>query len=133
MAYVAAYFAALLAFGILDGGWLTFMGPKLYKPLIGDLLAAKVAISPAILFYLIYIGGVIALASAPAAKGGGVSKAAIAGAVLGFVAYATYDLTNAATLKTWSWKITAADMGWGLFATAVAASVGCLVLQKMLR
>jgi uncharacterized membrane protein len=133
MAYIAAYFAALLAFGILDGGWLTLMGPRLYKPEIGSLLADKVSIAPAILFYLIYIGGVIALVSAPAARGGGVPKAAIAGAIFGFVAYATYDLTNAATLRIWSWKITAADMGWGLFATAVAASVGCLVLQRMSR
>ncbi len=91
------------------------------------------SILPAVLFYLLYIGGVMALVVAPAAREGGVSKAAFAGAIFGFVAYATYDLTNAATLKTWSWKITFADMGWGLFATAVAASVGCLVLQKMLR
>jgi uncharacterized membrane protein len=133
MAYIAAYLAALLAFGILDAGWLTIMGPKLYKPEIGSLLSAKVQIAPAVLFYLIYIGGVIALAAAPAAKSGGVSKAAIAGGILGFVAYATYDLTNAATLKVWSWKITAADMGWGLFITAVAAAVGCFVLQRMTR
>lgn len=133
MAYLAAYVAALLAFGILDAGWLTIVGPKLYKPEIGSLLADKVSIAPAILFYLIYIGGIIALAVAPAAKSGGVGKAAIAGGILGFVAYATYDLTNAATLKTWSWKITAADMTWGLFVTAVAAAVGCFVLQKLTR
>jgi uncharacterized membrane protein len=133
MAYIAAYFAALLAFGALDAGWLTVMGPRLYKPEIGVLLAGKVDVLPAILFYLIYIGGVIALAAAPAARSGGVSKAAIAGAIFGFVAYATYDLTNAATLKVWSWKVTFADMGWGLFVTAVAASVGCLVLQKLSR
>lgn len=133
MAYVAAYFAALLTFGVLDGGWLTLVGPKLYKPILGPLLADKVAIAPAVLFYLLYIGGVLALAIAPAAREGGVSRAAINGAILGFIAYATYDLTNAATLKIWSWKITAADVGWGLFATAAAASVGCLVLQKLAR
>lgn len=133
MAYIAAYFAALLVFGVLDGGWLTFMGPKLYKPAIGSLLADKVSVAPAVLFYLLYIGGVLALAIAPAAREGGVGRAAINGAIFGFVAYATYDLTNAATLKVWSWKITAADMGWGLFATAVAAAVGCLVLQKLAR
>ena len=133
MAYVAAYFAALLTFGVLDGGWLTLVGPKLYKPILGPLLADKVAIAPAVLFYLLYIGDVLALAIAPAAREGGVSRAAINGAILGFIAYATYDLTNAATLKIWSWKITAADVGWGLFATAAAASVGCLVLQKLAR
>ena len=133
MAYVAAYFAALLTFGVLDGGWLTLVGPKLYKPILGPLLADKVAIAPAVLFYLLYIGGVLALAIAPAAREGVVSRAAINGAILGFIAYATYDLTNAATLKIWSWKITAADVGWGLFATAAAASVGCLVLQKLAR
>ena len=53
MAYVAAYFAALLTFGVLDGGWLTLVGPKLYKPILGPLLADKVAIAPAVLFYLL--------------------------------------------------------------------------------
>jgi uncharacterized membrane protein len=133
MPMIAAYFAALLAFGILDAGWLTVVGPKLYKPLLGEILAPKVAPAPAVLFYLLYVGGIIALASAPAAREGGVARAAVSGAILGFVAYAAYDLTNAATLKVWSWKITVADMGWGLFATAVAASVGCLVLQKLTR
>ena len=55
------------------------------------------------------------------------------GGAFGLLTYATYDLTNAATLKVWSWKVTAADMGWGLLATAVAAGVGCLVLQRMTR
>ena len=124
MAYIAAYIAALLAFGILDAGWLTLMGPRLYKPEIGSLLAAKVQVAPAILFYLIYIGGVIALASAPAAKAGGVSKAAIAGAIFGFVAYATYDLTNLATLKGWPLGLSLIDMAWGTVVSTASAAGG---------
>ena len=131
MPIALAYLASLVCFLALDAVWLTVMNARLYKPAIGELLAGKVDILPAILFYLIYIGGVTALATVPAAREGGAQKAAITGAILGFVAYATYDLTNAATLKLWSWKITAADMGWGTLVTAVAAGVGCLVLIRL--
>ena len=72
-----------------------------------------------------YIAGVVALAVLPAAReGAGLSRAALNGAMLGFVAYATYDLTNQATLKVWSWKITLADIAWGTFLTACAAAAG---------
>ena len=133
MPYVLTYIASLAAFLILDGGWLTLVGPKLYKPVLGPLLADKVDLLPAVLFYLIYIAGMTALVTLPAAKSGGLSKAALTGAIFGFVAYATYDLTNAATLKTWAWKLTIADMAWGSIASAAAATVGCLVLQKLNR
>lgn len=131
MRYALAYLTSLVAFLVLDAGWLTTMNARLYKPLIGPLLAGKVDIAPAVLFYLIYIGGVTALAVVPAAREGGVPKAAVTGAILGFVAYATYDLTNAATLKMWSWTITCADVAWGTFATMAAASAGCFLLTKL--
>jgi uncharacterized membrane protein len=130
--YILTYIATALAFLAIDAVWLSQMGERLYKPLIGPLLAEKVDFSAAILFYLIYIGGIMALAILPTFRtGGGVGKAALAGAMLGFVAYATYDLTNGATLKMWSWKITFADMAWGTFITGVAAAVGYMVLTRL--
>ena len=131
MPIILAYVASLVSFLALDAVWLTLMSDRLYKPAIGDLLAGKVDIVAAVLFYLIYIGGITALATVPAAHTGAVPKAARTGAILGFVAYATYDLTNAATLRQWSWTITLADMGWGTFVTAVAAAAGCLVLTRV--
>lgn len=132
MPYVLSYLATAVTFLIVDAIWLTLMGPKLYKPLIGPLLADKVDFTAAGLFYLIYIGGIMALAVVPAMReGGGIGRAAMAGAILGFVAYATYDLTNAATLKMWSWKITAADMAWGTFVTGIAAAAGAAALMRL--
>ena len=126
-----AYLASLLAFMAMDACWLTLTNARLYKPALGPLLAGKIDVLPAVLFYLIYLGGITALATAPAAREGGIPKAALTGAILGFVAYATYDLTNAATLRTWSWTITGADMAWGTLVTAVAASIGCAVLIRL--
>jgi uncharacterized membrane protein len=122
MRYLAAYLAAGLSFGLLDAAWLTFMGPKLYRPTIGPIMADKVSLAPAAAFYLLYIGGIVALAVAPALKDGGWMRAAMSGAVLGLVAYGTYDLTNQATLKHWTAALSLLDMAWGLIATAVAAT-----------
>jgi uncharacterized membrane protein len=121
----AAYLAAGLAFAIIDAIWLTQIGPRLYRPALDAVLADRFNLPAAVAFYLIYIAGIIALAVLPAAReGAGLSKAALNGAMLGFVAYATYDLTNQATLKVWSLKITLADIAWGTFLTACAASAG---------
>jgi uncharacterized membrane protein len=121
---IAAYGAAAVAFIILDGLWLSFVGPKMYKPVLGDLLLGSVRPAPAILFYIIYIGGIIALAVRPAVRTGALNEALVMGLILGFVAYGTFDLTNHAILKSWSWKITIADMLWGSFVTGMGAVAG---------
>lgn len=119
--YLFAYIGAGAVFAVVDALWLTLMGPRLYKPIIGPLLADKVALAPAIAFYLLYIFGIVALAVGPALKDGGAGRAALAGALLGLVAYGTYDLTNQATLKLWATKLTLADLAYGTIATALAA------------
>jgi uncharacterized membrane protein len=122
---VSAYLAAGAAFAVVDAIWLTQVGPRLYRPALDAVLAERFDLTAAIVFYLVYIAGVVALAVLPAAReGAGLSRAALNGAMLGFVAYATYDLTNQATLKVWSWKITLADIAWGTFLTACAAAAG---------
>jgi len=121
----AAYLAAGTAFAVIDAVWLTQIGPRLYRPALDPVLADRFNLTAAVAFYLVYIGGIIALAVLPAAReGAGLPRAALNGAMLGFVAYATYDLTNQATLKTWSWTITLADIAWGTFLTACAAAAG---------
>ncbi|MBA4013640.1 MAG: DUF2177 domain-containing protein [Phenylobacterium sp.] len=125
IALAAAYLAAGVAFAVIDAVWLTQIGPRLYRPALDAVLAERFDLPAAVVFYLVYIAGILALAVLPAAReGAGLPRAALNGAMLGFVAYATYDLTNQATLKTWSWTITLADIAWGTFLTACAATAG---------
>ncbi len=123
--YAIAYLASGLGFAVVDAVWLTMVGPKLYRPALDEVLAEKFNLPAAIAFYLIYVGGILLLAILPTAREDGTwIKALTTGAILGFVAYATYDLTNQATMKVWDLKITLADIAWGTFVTAVAATVG---------
>jgi len=128
--YVVAYLGAGLTFAAIDAVWLTTMADRLYRPVIGPLMADKPNMTAAVIFYLISIGGIVFLAIVPALKEAAWTRAllyrhliSLNGAVLGFVAYATYDLTNQATLSVWSTRLTIIDLCWGTTLTAVA-SVG---------
>ncbi|KIC58956.1 MAG: DUF2177 family protein [Brevundimonas sp.] len=122
--YVAAYLGAGLTFAAIDFVWLTTMTNRLYKPVIGPIMADKPDMKAAVAFYLISIAGTVFLAIAPALKEGNWTRAAINGAVLGFVAYATYDLTNQATLAVWQTKLTIIDLIWGTTLTMLSATGG---------
>jgi uncharacterized membrane protein len=127
--YLAGYLGAGLAFAAIDAVWLTTMTNRLYKPILGPILADKPDMKAAVAFYLIYIGGIVLLAISPALKDGGLGRAAMNGAILGFVAYATYDLTNQATLKVWSTQMTVIDIIWGTVLTLSASSIGYLAAR----
>ena len=122
--YVAAYLGAGLTFAAIDFVWLTTMTDRLYKPVIGSIMADKPDMKAAVAFYLISIAGTVFLAIAPALKDGAWTRAALNGAVLGFVAYATYDLTNQATLSVWQTRLTLIDLMWGTVLTAASATGG---------
>ena len=128
---LAAYFGTLVVFMTMDAGWLTLMGARLYRPVLGPLLADKVDTGAAVVFYLIYVAGLTVFAVRPALAGGHVRAALGLGALLGLVAYATYDLTNQATLRLWSLRITIADIGWGMTASAVASACGALAAMAV--
>jgi uncharacterized membrane protein len=130
IAYLVAYGAAAVAFLAGDAVWLTLTGPKLYRPAIGHLLAERVNIAAAVAFYLMYLAGVVILAVSPALRTGQWRSAALHGLVLGLVAYGTYDLTNQATLKLWTTRLTLLDMGWGGVLTTAAATAGFLAARK---
>ncbi|MBN9274118.1 MAG: DUF2177 family protein, partial [Mesorhizobium sp.] len=89
--------------------------------------------APAALFYLIYIAGIVVFATAPAFSSGKWTTAAVNGALFGFFAYATYDLTNQATIRGWPTIITVADICWGSLLSAMAATVGFLLTRYLLR
>lgn len=124
MRYLLAYVGCALVMAGLDAVWLTQVGPRLYAPVIGELLAPQPDMTAAVAFYVIYVAGIVGLAVLPALEKRSAWRAAGSGAALGFVAYATYDLTNQATLRVWSVHLTVIDMTWGACLTAAAALGG---------
>lgn len=130
MTWIVAFIAAAVAFGILDALWLGWAGENFYRPRLGDLMADSFRMVPALVFYTAYIAGIVWFAVRPGLTGG-VGTAALNGALLGALCYATYDLTNQATLRQWSTTITVVDICWGAFATAVAASIATFAATKL--
>ena len=119
-----AYAVTGLVFVALDFVWLSTIGQTVYRPAVQDVVIEGVRWAPAIAFYLIYVLGVVVLAVLPGVQAQSVLAAAGSAAMLGFMAYATYDLTNMATLKTWPLHVALLDMAWGTCVTAVAAAAG---------
>lgn len=130
---VVAYIATLAVFAVVDFVWLTQVGPGLYNPIIGSILAMQPRLVPAVIFYLLYIGGLLYFAVLPGLNGAGWRGALTKGAIFGFLAYATYDLTNHATLVIWSTKITVLDMLWGTFLSGAASMGGYAITRKLVK
>lgn len=130
---LTAYGATALVFLVLDGIWLTTMVDRLYRPGIGHLMAERPNIAAAVAFYFLYVLGVVVFAVMPAVRAQDWTMALGLGALLGLVAYGTYDLTNLATLKDWSVRVSLIDMAWGAVVTASAATGGMLAASWMSR
>lgn len=130
--YIVAYLSTLIVFVAIDFIWLSSMADRLYRPMLGDLLAPNFQLAPAVAFYLIYAAGLTFLAVRPGLVLGSLSTAILYGAALGFTAYATYDLTNQSTLRNWSTTLTIADLIWGTFLSAVAAGAGQWVTERII-
>lgn len=131
--YLVAYGVTAVVFLAVDAIWLTTMTGALYRPILGDQLVDQPRLVPAIAFYLIYVFGIVFFAILPALQSGQWTTALVHGALFGFIAYATYDLTNQATLKSWSTLLTLADLAWGTILTAIAATFGYLVTTWLVR
>jgi uncharacterized membrane protein len=121
---IQGYLASGIAFLALDAVWLTIMANALYRPQLGALVLEKFLIPPAIAFYLIYPVGIAVFAITPALQAASGATALGYGLLFGFLAYATYNLTNLATLRGWSPLVTGLDTGWGALATGGAAIMG---------
>jgi uncharacterized membrane protein len=121
---VTAYFSSLLAMLILDGVWLGITMKRFYAAHIGHLLAESPKLGPAAVFYPLYILGVTLLVVLPAVRAQAEPhKVFLAGALLGMMAYGTYDLTNQATLKDWPLTVTIVDLAWGTLLTGVVSLI----------
>lgn len=116
--------------GIIDAVWLGVVANKLYKAELGPLLAAKPNMVAALLFYIIFVIGVVVFAVLPAASAGDWKVALGLGALLGLVTYATYDLTNLATLKNFPVKIVVIDLIWGVLLTATVATLTYIITRQ---
>ncbi|HET6969896.1 MAG TPA: DUF2177 family protein [Phenylobacterium sp.] len=129
---IATYLATAAAILALDIVWLTQAGPKVYFPTLDPVALPSARIGPAAVFYFAYVLGVLVLVVWPT-RHERLIRTTATGAMLGALCYATYDLTNQATLKVWATQITLADVAWGTFLTAVGATVGGFVLRRMSR
>ena len=131
MQFFAAYAGAALAFVILDAIWLGTVAKSFYFTQLAGLLRDKPDLGVAAVFYVIYIAGIVYFAVTPALHGGGMTTALMNGALLGFLAYATYDATNLATLKGYPAAVAVVDVVWGTFLTGTAAAAGYLAASRL--
>ena len=132
MSIVLAFSLTWIVFAVIDTIWLGAMGDRLYRPLVGAMLADKFRLAPAIAFYGLYAAGLTVFAVLPGLAADDWRKALLLGGLLGLFAYGTYDLTNLATLKTWSLKLSLIDMTWGVCVSAGASAAACALAIRLL-
>lgn len=119
--YLKPYLLTLLPFILLDALWLGLVAPAFYRSQIGFIMAESPNWPAAILFYLLFIAGMVVFVTGPAIQAGDLKTAALRGAFFGLVTYATYDLTNLATLEGWPLLVTVVDLAWGTFLGGMTA------------
>ena len=117
---------AFVVFLFVDLLWLGIVARKIYKKYLGYIMAEKVRWVPALIFYVIFIAGLVYFALLPATVW---HQALLSGALFGFIAYATYDLTNLSTLKGWPIQITIIDLVWGTFLGASVSTLTFLLIS----
>ncbi|MBG6146579.1 MAG: DUF2177 family protein [Roseibium album] len=122
--HAIAYIATALVFLAVDYVWLSQVATRFYFDRIGHLLMDKPNMAAAGAFYIIYVVGIVVFAVAPALKSESLATAVIYGAMFGFFTYATYDVTNYATLRNWPVIVTVVDVSWGTALSAFSAGMG---------
>jgi uncharacterized membrane protein len=125
--FFKTYLLTLIPFLILDGLWLGLVAPAFYKTHIGHLMSANPNVIAAILFYLLYVVGLVVFVTG---REGTLQQTALRGAFFGLLCYATYDLTNLATLKDWPVIVTVVDLVWGTLASAATSLSAAWLLKK---
>ncbi len=130
--FLLLYVLTVPVFFALDMIWLGLIARDFYRRHMGDLMTPHINWSAAILFYLLYIAGILVFVVMPGLKRESLLHVIALGAFFGFVAYATYDLTNLATLRGWSLPMTIVDMIWGAVLTASVSTASFMMGKKLL-
>ena len=128
--YFATYAVTFVVMVALDMIWLGFVAKSFYQEGIGHLMAEKPVVPVAVAFYVMYAIGLVFFAVVVNEASTGYGKTVLHGALFGFFAYATYDLTNLATLKNWPVGLALLDMAWGTMVSAVSALAGKAALDR---
>ncbi|WP_417525973.1 DUF2177 family protein [Marinovum sp.] len=131
MQMLILYLSTALVFLGLDVIGLRFLIRPVFERHVGDLLVESFRFVPALVFYLFYVAGVLWFVSLPALRDNAPGQAALGGAFLGALAYGTYEFTNLATLKGWSWPMVLTDLSWGIFLTGFAAWAGVMITRAL--
>ena len=127
MYYLKLYVATFVPFLATDMVWLAVVARGFYRRQLGVLISDRPNWWAAISFYLLFVAGLLVFAVVPALHAGSFRTALLLGGFFGLVAYATYDLTNLATITNWPWLLTLVDMTWGLLLAAAVSCLGYLV------
>lgn len=130
---VLLYLVTLAIFFLIDMVWLGLVAKNFYRRQLGGMLSPKVNWPAAILFYLLFIAGLLLFVIAPSLKCGGALQALWQGAFFGLIAYATYDLTNLATLNNWPLLVTVVDLAWGAVLGGTVSFFSALAGAKLFR
>lgn len=130
--YLVAYLATAAVFFGLDFIWLGKVATTFYRSQLGDMMRDRPDFVAAGIFYLIYVAGLVYFAVQPYLSGGSIGQAFLAGAILGLIAYGTYDITNLSTLKNWPLAMSLVDMAWGTVLSGTAAALGLLITRKFI-
>jgi len=125
------YLIALPVFFIIDFIWLALVARKFYLAQLGLLMKTNINWPVAITFYLLFIIGLVIFAIAPAIEKKSLASAILMGGLFGFFTYATYDLTNLATLKNWPLTVSVVDMIWGTILAASVSTITFLIANKI--
>lgn len=126
---IICYLLTFAVFFVIDMAWLGFIAKDFYRKHLGGFLSDQVNWSAAFIFYLLFIVGVFIFAILPAVEKNSVRTAMILGGLFGFFTYATYDLTNLATLKNWPILIVFVDVIWGIVLTGIVSTAGFYIAQ----
>lgn len=126
------YVVAAAVFCVLDGIWLGVVAQPLYDDRLGALLAPEPNLAAAVVFYALFVAGLVFFVVDPALRAGSVRRAAAAGAFFGLVTYATWDLTNLAVLRDFPVSLVPIDLAWGAVLSATVATVTCAALRRRL-
>lgn len=129
--FLKLYGIAFLVFFVVDLIWLGLVAKRLYQKEIGQLLKPDVNWVAAMIFYALFIAGLVIFVLMPGVDANSLSKVMLLGAFFGLVTYATYDLTNLATLKDFTLKITLIDLTWGTFLGFSTSTLSYLIYQAL--